>query len=297
MENNFITTPTGVVKRKKVSQTKEIWRRMRKNKAAMIGLAIFLVFVFVALFANLLVPYQLTIEQHPKDRLQGPSQEHWFGTDSFGRDVLARIIHGARISLAIGISTSLVALVIGGLLGAIAGYYGGFVDNVIMRIVDVFNCIPAILLMLTIVTALGASVVNLFVAITVTSVPFVIRLVRSSVLTVADQEYVEAARSYGANDLHIILRHVILNSMGPVIVNTTMSIAGNILTAASLSFIGVGVQPPVAEWGAMLSEAKDFIRQSPYLLYFPGLAILFSALSLNLMGDGLRDALDPKLKD
>jgi peptide/nickel transport system permease protein len=286
-----------VRKAKKQSQLKEIWRRMKKNRAAILGLVIFTAVLAVAVFADQIVPYGTTTTQNYRVRLQPPSKEHWFGTDSFGRDVFARVVHGSRISLSIGLTTSLVSLVIGGLLGAITGYYGGRFDNVLMRIVDIIGSIPTILLNLTIVSVLGASIVNLFIAMTVTAVPGVIRLVRSTVLNTANQDYVEAARSYGAKDLRIILLYVLPNGMGPIIVNTTMSIAGAIMSAASLSFIGVGVQPPVAEWGAMLNEAKGFIRSSAYLLYFPGIAIMLSALSLNLIGDGLRDALDPKLKN
>lgn len=285
------------VKAKKESQMKEIWRRMRKNVPAMIGLGIFILFALMAIFADVIVPYEKSIEQVPLEALQPPSAEHIFGTDNFGRDVFARVVHGSRISLSIGIVTSLVSLIVGGFFGAITAYYGGHFDTLMMRVIDILACVPATLLNLTIVSALGASVTNLFIAMTVTSVPGVVRLVRSSVMTAAEQDYVEAARSYGAKDLRIILRYVLPNAMGPIIVNTTMSVAGNILAASSLSFIGVGVQPPVPEWGSMLNDAKGFIQTSSYLLYFPGICIMLSALSLNLLGDGLRDALDPKLKD
>lgn len=282
---------------RKESQLKEIWRRMRKNKAAMVGLVIFLFFVAVALLADVIVPYDMAISQNGAERLLPPSAEHWFGTDTYGRDVFARVIHGSRVSLSIGVVTSLITLVVGGMLGAMAGYYGGAVDNIIMRIMDTFMCIPFMLLALAIVAALGPSMTNLLIAITISNIPSTTRLVRSCILTVVDQDYVEAAKSYCANDLRIIVKYILPNAMGPIIVNTTMGMASMILAAAGLSFIGMGIQPPDPEWGSMLSSARDFMRTSPHLLYIPGIAIVLSVLSINLVGDGLRDALDPKLKD
>ena len=282
---------------KKSSQMKEIWRRFKKNKTAMLGLYILIITVLVAIFADLITPYQKAILQVGKERLQVPSAAHWFGTDGFGRDLFARVIHGSRYSLLIGVSTSIIALVLGGLLGAAAGYYGGKVDNFIMRIMDVFMCIPPILLALAIVAALGPSLQNLLIAITISSMPDKTRLIRSTIFTVAEQDFVEAAQSYGAKDIRIIIKYILPNAIGPVIVSTTMGIASMILSAAGLSYLGMGVQPPAPEWGSMLSEARQYMRQAAYLLYFPGVAILLSALSFNLVGDGLRDALDPKLKD
>ena len=282
---------------RKESQLKEIWRRMRKNKAAMVGLVIFLIFVAVALLADVIVPYDMAITQNGAERLLPPSAEHWFGTDTYGRDVFARVIHGSRVSLSIGVVTSLITLVVGGMLGAMAGYYGGAVDNIIMRIMDTFMCIPFMLLALAIVAALGPSMTNLLIAITISNIPSTTRLVRSCILTVVDQDYVEAAKSYCANDLRIIVKYILPNALGPIIVNTTMGMASMILAAAGLSFIGMGIQPPDPEWGSMLSSARDFMRTSPHLLYIPGIAIVLSVLSINLVGDGLRDALDPKLKD
>ena len=282
---------------KKSSQMKEIWRRFKKNKTAMLGLYILIITILVAIFADLITPYQKAILQVGKERLQVPSAAHWFGTDGFGRDLFARVIHGSRYSLLIGVSTSIIALVLGGLLGAAAGYYGGKVDNFIMRIMDVFMCIPPILLALAIVAALGPSLQNLLIAITISSMPDKTRLIRSTIFTVAEQDFVEAAQSYGAKDIRIIIKYILPNAIGPVIVSTTMGIASMILSAAGLSYLGMGVQPPAPEWGSMLSEARQYMRQAAYLLYFPGVAILLSALSFNLVGDGLRDALDPKLKD
>lgn len=278
-------------------QLAEFWRRFRKNKSAVAGLFILVLLVGMALFADLIVPYARCVEQVGADRLQGPSAAHFFGTDEFGRDLFARVVHGSRYSLFIGVATSLMALVAGAILGASAGYFGGMVDNVICRIVDVFMCVPPILLSLAVVAALGTSVRNLIVAITISCIPGNVRLIRSVVLTVAEQDYVEVARSYGASNARIIFRYVLPNAMGPIIVNTTMAISDMILSAAGLSFIGMGIQPPSPEWGALLSAAQTYIFTSPYLLVFPGLFIILSSLSFNLVGDGLTDALDPKLKD
>ncbi len=278
-------------------QFAEFWRRFRKNKSAVAGLLILVLLVGMALFADLIVPYARCVEQVGADRLQGPSAAHFFGTDEFGRDLFARVVHGSRYSLFIGVATSLMALAAGAVLGASAGYFGGMVDNVICRIVDVFMCVPPILLSLAVVAALGTSVRNLIVAITISCIPGNVRLIRSVVLTVAEQDYVEVARSYGASNARIIFRYVLPNAMGPIIVNTTMAISDMILSAAGLSFIGMGIQPPSPEWGALLSAAQTYIFTSPYLLVFPGLFIILSSLSFNLVGDGLTDALDPKRKD
>lgn len=278
-------------------QLAEFWRRFRKNKSAVAGLIILVLLVGTALFADLIVPYAKCVEQVGADRLQGPSAAHFFGTDEFGRDLFARVVHGSRYSLFIGVATSLMALAAGAVLGASAGYFGGMVDNVICRIIDVFMCVPPILLSLAVVAALGTSVRNLIIAITISCIPGNVRLIRSVVLTVAEQDYVEVARSYGASNARIIFRYVLPNAMGPIIVNTTMAISDMILSAAGLSFIGMGIQPPSPEWGALLSAAQTYIFTSPYLLVFPGLFIILSSLSFNLVGDGLTDALDPKLKD
>lgn len=278
-------------------QMKEIWRRYKKNKAAVAGLVLLIIIVAIALFADLIVPYSKCVEQVGADRLQWPSLAHFFGTDELGRDLFARVVHGSRYSLSIGILTSLIALVAGAILGASAGYFGGVVDNVICRIVDVFMCVPPILLSLAVVAALGSNMQNLIIAITISCIPGNVRLIRSVVLTVAEQDYVQVAKSYGASNARIIFRYVLPNAMGPIIVNTTMSISGMILSAAGLSFIGMGIQPPSPEWGALLSAAQTYIFTSPYLLVFPGIFIVLSSLSFNLVGDGLTDALDPKLKD
>ena len=283
-------------KSKKTNQMKEIWRRFRKSKTAMLGLCLLIFVLSIAIFADVITPYENAISQSA-DRLDSPSAAHIFGTDELGRDLFARIVHGSRYSLLIGVSTSVLALVIGGLLGAIAAYYGGWVDNIIMRLTDVVMTVPPILLSLAVVAALGGSLRNLLIAITISCVPSMLRLVRSVVLGVVDEDYIEAARSYGASDMRIILKYVIPNALGPIIVTTTMNVATMILSAAGLSFLSLGVQPPAPEWGALLSDAKTYMFTAPHLLYIPGIFIVIAALSFNLAGDGLRDALDPKLKD
>lgn len=292
-----IAIESKMVRRKKNSQLPEIWRRYRKNKAAVLGLVILVLILGMAIFADLIVPYSKCIEQVGADRLQGPSLQHFFGTDEYGRDLFARVVHGSRFSLFIGVSTSLIALVVGSILGASAGYFGGQIDNWIMRIMDVFACVPPILLSLAVVAALGTNLRNLIIAITISCIPGNVRLIRSLVLTVAEQDYVEAARSYGTGTPRILFRYVLPNAMGPIIVNTTMSISDMILSAAGLSFIGMGIQPPSPEWGALLSNAQTYLFTAPYMLFFPGIFIVLSSLAFNLVGDGLTDALDPKLKD
>ena len=285
------------IKKKRHSQAGEIWRRFRKSRTAMFGMILLVLIIGMALLADLIVPYEAAITQNITERLQGPSRAHLFGTDEVGRDLFARVIHGSRYSLMIGVSTTAISILIGGILGALAAYYGGAVDNIIMRLTDVVMTVPPILLSLAVVAALGASLRNLLIAITVSCVPGIIRIVRSVVLGVIEEDYIEAARSYGASDLRIILRYVIPNAMGPIIVTATMNVATMILSAAGLSFLGMGVQPPAPEWGALLSDAETYMFTAPHLLYIPGFFIVIAALSFNLAGDGLRDALDPKLKN
>lgn len=282
---------------KKRTKLEDVWKRFLKNKLAVAGMVVFLLLLLIAVFADVLVDYKgVALHQDTSIRSEEPSSEHPFGTDQYGRDVLARIIHGARLSLLIGVLCALFSTLIGGIIGAIAGYYGGFTDNILMRAMDVLLAIPAILLAIAIITALGAGMTNLVIAITISSIPGFARLVRVSVLSVRSQEYIEAAHSIGCSDFTIIFKHIIPNVVGPVIVQSTQTMATSILSASGLSFIGLGVQPPSPEWGTMLSEAADVIRYSPYLILFPGLAIFITVLAINFLGDGLRDALDPRLK-
>ena len=283
--------------KKKKGQWSEVWRRLRKNKMAMLGLTIISILVLLALFADVIADYdEVAIKMNTSIRLQGPSKDHILGTDELGRDIFARIIHGARVSLQVGIIAVGIAIVIGGTLGAIAGFYGGKFDNIIMRAMDIFLAIPSILLAIAIVSALGTSMINLMIAVGISSIPSYARIVRASVLSIKDQEYIEAARAIGAKDARIILKHILPNSLAPIIVQGTLGVASAILSTAGLSFIGLGIQKPAPEWGAMLSSGRDFIRQAWHVTTFPGIAIMITILSLNLLGDGLRDALDPRLK-
>lgn len=284
-------------KTKKRSMAGDIWRRLLRNKMAVLGLIILTLLALSAIFADFIADYDTkVIAQDVVNRLQKPSAQHWFGTDEFGRDIFARIIHGGRVSLVVGLISISVSLVIGGCLGAFAGYYGGKVDNIIMRVMDIFLAIPSILLAITIVAALGTNLVNVMLAIGISYIPNFARIVRASVMSVKDQEFVESSRAIGASNATIIFREVIPNCMAPIIVQATLSVAGAILSTASLSFIGLGVQPPSPEWGAMLSGGRNFLRDAVHLTLFPGLAIVITILALNLLGDGLRDALDPRLK-
>ena len=289
------TNQAGAARR---GQLRVIWYRFRKNKLAMFGLFLFIALVFIGVFANLFADYEAdAILQNMQIRNKTPTAEHIFGTDHYGRDIFARVIFGTRISLFLGILTILVSLSVGSIIGAVAGYYGGKVDNILMRIMDVFMAIPSILLAISIVAALGNGIWNLLLALSISNVPRFARIVRSSILTVKGQEFVEAAKAYGSNDREIILRHIIPNTIGPIIVQATLSMASTILMISSLSFVGLGLPSSIPEWGSMLSEAKQFMRYYPHMIIFPGIAIVLSVMALNLIGDGLRDALDPKLKN
>ncbi|MBR8701728.1 Glutathione transport system permease protein GsiD [Fusobacterium sp. DD29] len=282
---------------KKRSQWVEVWRQLKKNKMALLGLGILIILILAAIFANQLADYDtVVIKQNLVERLQAPSSKHWLGTDEFGRDIFARIVHGARVSLTVGIVAVSISIVVGGILGAVAGYYGGMLDNVIMRAMDIFLAVPSILLAIAIVSALGPSLANLMIAISISSVPRYARIVRASVLSIRDQEFIEAARAIGASNTRIIFRHIIPNSLAPVIVQGTLGVASAILSTAGLSFIGLGIQPPAPEWGSMLSGGRQYLRYAWWVTTFPGVAIMITILSLNLLGDGLRDALDPRLK-
>lgn len=296
MAKVIVSPTTGEVYRKR-SQFAGICKRFAKNKMAMVGLVIFVLLIFMVLTCDLFFDYQAdAIAQDISQRLQRPSAAHLFGTDQYGRDVLARIVYGARISLVASLCIIAVATVLGALFGSVAAYYGGWIDNIIMRIMDVFYALPFNLMAICIVASIGGGIVNLGIACVVGVVPGFTRIFRSAILPIRDQEYVEAARACGTGTGRILMKHIIPNAMGPIIVQATLNLAITILAIAGLSYIGLGIESPTPEWGAMLSEGREFMRNYPYLVIFPGLAILVSALSLNLMGDGLRDALDPKLK-
>lgn len=273
-----------------------VWKRFVKNKLAVLGLVVLVLIILAAIMADIFFDYNKdAIELNSAIRLQAPSWQHPFGTDEGGRDILARIIYGTRISIPVAFLTIVVASIVGGLLGAIAGYGSKRVDNIIMRIMDVFLAIPSILLSIAIVSALGPSLMNLLLAISISNIPPFSRIVRASVLTIKNEEYIEAAKIIGASNIRITLCHILPNAMAPIIVQATLCIAGSILSIASLSFIGLGISAPTPEWGSMLSSGRQFIRHSWWICTFPGIAIMITILSLNLLGDGLRDALDPKM--
>ena len=281
----------------------ETWRRFKKNKLAVAGM-IFLMALVVIAIATIIIDavnpsiYETyVIKQNLRERLAQPSAAHIFGQDEFGRDMLMRILWSIRSSLFMGALSIALSCIVGGLLGAIAGYYGGKLDNVIMRIMDVFLAIPSMLLAIAIVAAFGTSLVNVLLAIGISYVPTFARTVRAPILTVKGQEYIEAAKAVGASDFRIIFKYILPNSMAPIIVQVTLGVAGAILSIAGLSFLGLGIQPPTPEWGAMLSGARSYIRSSWHITVIPGLAIMLTILALNVMGDGLRDALDPRLKN
>lgn len=297
MSNMSITSENNeVVKFKKQNQAKEIWRRFKKSKGSLIGLAMLTIILVMIIFADFIVPYEMATKQNLKEKLATPTIEHIFGLDSYGRDVFARVIHGGRTSLSIAFLATISSCIFGSALGAVAGYFGGKVDNLIMRSLDIFMSVPDILFTMAVVFALGANFTNLLVALTLAYFTNYVRLVRSQVLNLSEQDYVEAARAGGARSGRIIISHIIPNAMGVIIVNTTLNVAKIILYESTLSFLGLGMPPPAPEWGLMLSEAREYMRSAPHLMMFPAIAIILSACSVNLIGDGLRDALDPHLK-
>ncbi|HRR38090.1 MAG TPA: ABC transporter permease [Rectinema sp.] len=287
----------------------QFWRQFSRNKLAVASLILVLIFALIAIFADVLYSYDFVTSNSLENALLKPGEtgtvyfqekdiEHTFilGSDNYGRDILGRLVHGARISMIIGFVTVAMAVVIGGILGAIAGYKGGLFDTIIMRLTDIILSIPTILMSIAIVAALGNSFFNLLIAISTSLIPGYIRIVRASIISIKDQEYVEAARVIGAGDFRIVLKHIIPNITSPIIVQSTLNVGSSILSASWLSFLGLGILPPKPEWGNMLSEAREFIQYAPHLLFAPGIAILLTVLAYNIIGDGLRDALDPKLR-
>ena len=290
--------------KKQRSLWQEAWRRFKKNKTAMLGLVFFVTLIVIAIVTLIIDAVtgnefyrNNVINQDLFGRLNGPSLAHPFGQDEFGRDMLLRMIWAVRYSLFMGSMAIILSLIFGGILGALSGYYGKTVDAVIMRAMDILLAIPSMLLATAIVAALGTSLVNVLIAIAISHIPSFARTVRASVLTVKDQEFIEAARAIGCHDGEIIFKYIIPNAMAPIIVQATVDLAGAILSIAGLSFLGLGIQPPTPEWGAMLSNARTYIRDAWHVTVIPGMGIMLTILALNLMGDGLRDALDPRLKD
>ena len=287
----------AIKKPKKKSQFLEFCRRFSKNKAALIGMVLFVLILLFSMGAGLFVNYEADAITHSDQRLAAPSTQHIFGTDGYGRDIFARVLYGTRVSLQMALTATVCALAIAIVIGAVAAYYGGILDSIIMRVLDMFMGIPLILLAIAVSASLGPGKNNLILAIIVAQIPQFTRVTRSAILNAVEQEYVEAARAYGSSDLSIITAQILPNTMGLVIIQATMAVSQMILSIAALSYLGLGIQPPAPELGSMLSEGREYMRYSQYIMLFPGLMIALTALSLNLIGDGLRDALDPRLKN
>ena len=281
-------------KKRKSSLTRDTWHRLKKNKLAIIGLIVLALTTFISILSPLIAPYDYS-DQDLKNILEPPNWSHLFGTDNFGRDILSRIIVGSRVSLLVGFSTVMLSASIGSILGILAAYYK-FLEDIIMRFIDILSGVPNLLLAIAIAAALGTGIRNMIMAISIAAIPKYARIMRATVLTIKEQEFIEAIRSIGANDSRIILRHILPNALSPILVQSTLGMATAIISSATLSFLGLGIQPPSPEWGAMLSVGRDYLRQAWFMAFFPGIAIVIVAYALNLLGDGLRDSLDPRLK-
>ena len=292
--NNYADAPTCEHKRE--GQLADSWRRFRRNKGAIIGVLIVAVFLIAAIAGPIFSPYS-SDEGSLEDRIQPPSWSHPLGTDDVGRDVLSRVIYGSWISLEIMLVSVITALILGAFLGLTGGYFGGMMDHLIMRIMDTMLAFPSIFLAIAIIAALGTGLVNVIIAVALFAVPQFARMMRASVLSLKGLAFVEAARAAGESNLMIMVYHILPNALAPLIVQTTLSLTTVLLTASGLSFLGLGVQPPAPEWGAMLAHGRNYLMVAPHVVTFPGLAILLVGIGFNLLGDGLRDALDPRLKD
>ena len=289
-------TKTVEERTRKESNFRQILHRLQKNKIAMTGLFTIIILIVVAIFAPILMPYDYT-EMDMSNMYAKPSLSHFFGCDDLGRDIFSRLLYGARASLSMGIIATLLSTAIGVVIGSAVGYYGGWIDNVVMRVLDIVQAIPGMLLAIAISAALGPGFFNTIMALSIGGIPMTVRLLRGSILSIRNQEYIEAAEKINCSKPRVILKHILPNSIAPLIVSVTMGIGNTILTAASLSYIGLGIQPPMPEWGAMLSAGKTVITRYPHLCVFSGLCIMIVVLAFNMLGDGLRDALDPKLKN
>jgi len=296
MATEATTVKKAAVARKQRTRFQETWRRLRKNRWALAGLTMIVLLGLVAIFADFIAPYGYN-EQNYFRILEGPSRDNFLGTDNLGRDVFSRIVHGSRLSLSIGFITTSIGLTVGGFLGAVAAFYGGRVDNLIMRFMDIILAIPGFIFAIALVSALGPSLTNLMIAVGINTIPYFARIIRSSVMSTKENEFIEAARVIGSSDLWIIFKHLIPNSLAPILVQATLRIGDTIIIASGLSFLGLGAQPPLPEWGALLSAGRGYLRVAWWMATFPGIAIMVTVLAFNLLGDGLRDALDPRLKN
>lgn len=286
----------AMTKEKKKSQISEVFGRLRKNKMAMVGLGMFLLLCLIAIFADVIIPYDYT-KMDPVNKFQPPSFSHPFGTDAYGRDLFSRVIYGTRYSLVLGLSAALISTFAGIVFGSIAGFFGGRVENIILRIMDVVQSIPGILLNICMCAALGPGFGKTIIALSIGGIAGKTRMMRASILSIRELEYLEASTAINCTRFQIIFKHIIPNAVSPLIVSTTMGIGGMIMAASGLSFLGLGVQEPTPEWGALLSGARTYLRYYPWLCIFPGLMIAFTVFAINMLGDGLRDAMDPKLKN
>lgn len=292
MAKNKSTVPMSDKKR---SQWADVWRRLKKNKVAMAGMGMVIFLVVVALFANVIAPYD--VGAMSSDRFAEPSFTHLFGTDNYGRDIFSRVVYGGRISLLVAVLSCVIAFVCGSFFGLTAGYFGGVYETIIMRIADIMMAIPSFLLAILVSVALGTGIVNTAIAIAVSTMPSYMRLTRATAMTIRGEQYIEASVSYGTSHIMVVVKHIFPNVISPLLVETAMRVAGGIMAISGLSFIGLGVQPPTAEWGSMMSSCVTYFRDYPWLVIFPGCAIMLTVFGFNLFGDGLRDALDPKLKN
>ena len=283
-------------KKRKKSRLYEIWRQLRKNRLAVVALVVLILLILVAIFAPVIAPYSYT-QQNASLSNASPSAEHLLGNDRLGRDILSRLIYGSLQSLQMGIIAVAIAATIGIMIGSVAGFYGGWVDNLSMRLLDIYQAMPMFLLTVSLAAIMGPSLRNAIIALGIGTVPGYARIMRASVLTVREREYIEAARAVNTGNIIMIFKHIIPNAIGPLIVQITMGVGGCILAGSALSFIGLGAQPPVPEWGAMISDARGVMREHPTHALFPGICVMISVLACNLLGDGLRDALDPRLKN
>lgn len=288
-----LNKPKEIQAKKRETGFTIFYRRLKKNKAALIGGYLILFFILVAFFGPMLTVHDPEIVDY-SNKLRSPDAEHWFGTDHNGRDIFTRIIHGMSITMFVGFLSVFLGMVVGVVIGIVSGYYGGWIDTIFMRFMDVLLAFPGILLAIAIAGVLGGSLMNVIIAVSVFSIPSFARVVRGSTLAVRKLEYIDAIRALGASDGRIIFRHILPNILSPIIVQATLRIATAILTAAGLSFLGLGAQPPTPEWGAMLNDGRPYMYEHPHVAFFPGIAIVVVVLAFNLFGDGLRDALDPK---
>ncbi|MDR1467371.1 MAG: ABC transporter permease [Oscillospiraceae bacterium] len=292
-ENNASLEQVNLID-KQDSRFGDMWYSFKKNKIAVVGLVIAIFLIFVAIFGKFFTPFDPNLTEQDILNPRPPSQEHWFGTDEQGRDIFSRIINGASVSIFVGVASVGFSLLLGMVLGAIAGYYGGKIDTIIMRFIDIILAIPSILLAMCLILTLGAGVGKIIMAIGFISIPQYARIIRGSILSEKENDYVEAARIVGCSDFSIIFKTILPNIVSGIIVRAALGISSAVLEVAALGYLGLGIKPPQAEWGTMLSESRKFVIQAPHTLLFPGLAITLTVLAFNLLGDGLRDVLDPK---